>query len=85
MVIPIIVVIAIPIFFGIVYSPPFDIPEEINDEMILEEPSEFNDKVISEEPRTNFLYFLLMTIWIIFLLRILLQVKKGNFKVTQRY
>ena len=85
MVIPIIVVVAIPIFLGIVYAPPFDLPEEFNDEVISETPSEFNDEVISEEPNTNILYFLLMVIWIIFLLRILLQVKKGTFKATQRY
>ena len=95
MVIPIIVVVAIPIFFGIVYAPPFDLPEESNDEIISEpaefndevisEPAEFNDEVISEEPGVNILYFLLMIIWIIFLLRILLQVKKGTFKATQRY
>lgn len=85
MVLPIIVVIAIPLFFGIMYSPPFDLPEEFNDEMISEEPNEFNDDVISEEPDTSILNFMLMVIWIIVLLRILLQVKKGTFKATQRY
>ena len=85
MVIPLIVVVAIPIFFGIVYSPPFDLPEEFNDEMILDEPNEFNDEVISEEPALDILHFMLMIIWIIVLLRILLQVKKGTFKATQRY
>ena len=95
MVIPIIIVVAIPIFFGIVYAPPFDLPEESTDELISEpaefnddvisEPAEFNDDVISEEPNVNILYFMLMGIWLIFLLRILLQVKKGTFKATQRY
>ena len=85
MVIPIIVLIAIPLFLGIVYSPPFELPEEINDEIILEEPNEFNDEAISEGPSMDILYFMLMVIWAIFLLRILLQVKKGTFKVTQRY
>ena len=84
MVIPIIIVVAIPIFFGIVYAPPFDLPEESPDELI-SEPAEFNDDVISEEPNVNILYFMLMGIWLIFLLRILLQVKKGTFKATQRY
>jgi hypothetical protein len=95
MVIPIIIVVAIPIFFGIVYVPPFDLPAESTDELISEpaefnddvisEPAEFNDDVISEEPNVNILYFMLMGIWLIFLLRILLQVKKGTFKATQRY
>ena len=85
MVIPIIVLIAIPLFLGIVYVPPFDLPEEINDEIISEESNEFNDEVISEEPSMDILYFMLMVIWTIFLLRILLQIKKGTFKVTQRY
>lgn len=73
MVIPIIVVVAIPIFFGIVYAPPFDLPKE------------FNDEIISEEPNIDILHFMLMIVWIIFLLRILLQIKKGVFKATQRY
>ncbi|MFQ5476385.1 MAG: hypothetical protein ACE5DT_05065 [Nitrosopumilus sp.] len=84
MVIPLIIVVAIPIFFGIVYSPPFDLPEEFNDETI-SEPHEFNDEAIPEEPDMSILHFVLMVIWIIFLLRILLQVKKGTFKATQRY
>jgi len=82
MVIPIIIVIAIPLFFGIVYAPPFDLPEEFNDGTISDES---NDEVISEEPDMSILNFMLMVIWIIVLLRILLQVKKGTFKVTQRY
>jgi NADH:ubiquinone oxidoreductase subunit 5 (subunit L)/multisubunit Na+/H+ antiporter MnhA subunit len=84
MVIPIIILVAIPIFLGIVFVPPFDMPEEFNDEMILEEP-EFNDELISEEPDMNILYFLLTVIWTIILLRILLQIKKGTFKATNRY
>ena len=84
MVIPIIIVVAIPIFLGIVYSPPFDLPEEPNDEMI-SEPHEFDDKVMPEEPDMSILHFTLIVIWTIVLLRILLQVKKGTFKATQRY
>ncbi len=34
MVIPIIILITIPIFLGIVYVPPFEAVEEINDELI---------------------------------------------------
>ena len=84
MVIPIIIVVAIPIFLGIVYSPPFDLPEELDDE-IISEPNEFNDEVIPEEPDMSLLHFVLVMIWIFVLLRILLQVKKGTFKATQRY
>ncbi len=84
MVIPIIILVAIPIFFGIVFAPPFDYPEEFNDEKILEEP-EFNDEMISEEPNTDILYFVLIGIWAIILLRMLLQIKKGTFKATKRY
>jgi len=73
MVVPIIILVAIPVFLGIVYMPPFDQPEESEPE------------IISKEPDMSILYFMLMGIWIIFLLRILLQVKKGTFKATQRY
>jgi len=84
MVIPIIILVAIPIFLGIVFVPPFDQPEEFNDEIILE--PEFNDEIILvEEPGMNILYFLLLGIWTIILLRMLLQIKKGTFKVTKRY
>jgi len=73
MVIPIIILVAVPIFLGIVFVPPFDQPEE------------FKDEIISEEPDMNILYFLLIVIWIIILMRILLQIKKGTFKVTRKY
>ena len=73
MVIPIVIVVAIPIFLGIVYMPAFEQPEEVEPE------------VISEEPDMSILYFMLMGIWIIFLLRILIQLKRGTFKAMQRY
>ena len=47
MAIPIIVVVAVPIFFGLVYVSPFEPPEE--------EPA----KVLPEEPNLNILYFML--------------------------
>jgi len=83
MVIPIIILVAIPIFLGIVAVSPFDQVEEFNDEIISE--PEFNDELISEEPDMNILYFLLIGIWTIILLRRLLQIKKGTFKATKRY
>ena len=73
MAIPIIILVTIPIFLGIVVASPFDQPEESIDE------------VISEEPDDNILYFLLIVILAIVLTRILLQIKKGTFKATQRY
>jgi hypothetical protein len=73
MVIPIIILVAIPIFLGIVVVSPFDPPEEPKNE------------IISEEPNDNILYFVLTLIWIVVLTRILLQIIKGTFKVTQRY
>ena len=73
MVVPIIVLLGIPILLGIVYMPPYDLPVE-------EEPRE-----IPEEPDVSILYYILMGIWTLYLIKILLQVKKGTFKVTQRY
>ena len=73
MVVPIIVLLGIPILLGIVYMPPYDLPVE-------EEPKE-----IPEEPDVSILYYILMGIWTLYLIKILLQVKKGTFKVTQRY
>lgn len=73
MVIPIIVLVAIPIFLGIVYMPPFDQPVE-------EEPRE-----IPEEPDVSILYYILMGFWTLYLIKILLQVKRGTFNVRQRY
>lgn len=73
MVVPIIVLLGIPILLGIVYMPPYDLPVE-------EEPNE-----IPEEPDVSILYYILMGIWTLYLIKILLQVKKGTFKVTQRY
>ncbi len=72
MVVPIIVLLGIPILLGIVYMPPYDLP--------VEEVSE-----IPEEPDVSILYYILMGIWTLYLIKILLQVKKRTFKVTQRY
>ena len=73
MVIPIIILVAIPIFLGLVFVSPFDESEEIKKE------------VISKEPDTNIVYFLLMGIWTLLLIRILFKIKKGTFKATQKY
>ena len=73
MVIPIIILVAIPIFLGLVFISPFDESEEVKKE------------VISKEPDTNIVYFLLMGIWTLLLIRILFKIKKGTFKATQKY
>lgn len=73
MVVPIIVLLGIPILLGIVYMHPYDLP-------VKEEPSE-----IPDEPDVSILYYILMGIWTLYLIKILLQVKKGTFKVTQRH
>jgi hypothetical protein len=73
MVIPIIILVAIPIFLGLVFVSPFDQPEEVKEE------------VISKEPDTNIIYFLLIGIWTLLLIRILFKMKKGTFKATQKY
>lgn len=79
MVVPIIVLVAIPIFLGIVYMPPFDMPVEPE---IAEVPEAVE---VPEEPDTSVLYYILMGIWALYLIKILLQVKRRTFKVTQRY
>ena len=73
MVLPIILLVAIPLILGMAYVPPFDMPEEPSPE------------AISEEPDVSILYFILIGIWIFFLLRIVIRIKKGTFKITQRY
>ena len=73
MVLPILVLVTIPVFLGIVYMPPFDMPVE-------EEPKE-----IPDAPDVSILYYILMVIWTLYLIKILLQVKRKTFKVTQRY
>jgi hypothetical protein len=73
MALPIIFLITIPIILGIAYVHPFD---------QMEKPPQ---EVISEEPDANILYLILIWIWAFFLLRILIRVKRGTFKVTQRY
>ena len=73
MVIPIVFLVTIPIFLGIVTVSPFDLPEEPEEE------------IIPKEPNVNILYFFLMGVWLFFLIRILLQLKKGTFKATNKY
>ena len=68
---PIIAVIVIPMFFGLVYVSPFEFEEEVN--------------VISEEPNPNILYLILFVIWTIFLVRILIRIRKKQIRFAQKY
>ncbi|NOQ44757.1 MAG: hypothetical protein GQ471_03770 [Nitrosopumilus sp.] len=73
------IVIVIPIILGIVYVPPFDLPEEPIEEItVLDEPA-------SDIPDRDFIYFFLMIIWFFFLLRILFQIRKGTFTIKRKY
>lgn len=73
------IVIIIPIIMGIVFVPPFEMPEEPKEETkIPEEPA-------SDIPEQDFLYFFLMLIWLFFLIRILLQIRKGTFKLQRKF
>ena len=73
MVIPIIILVTIPVFLGIVYVTPFEQPEAIESE------------AIPEESDVRILYFILMGIWTLYLIKIIFQIKKGTFRTTQRY
>ncbi|MBI1663342.1 MAG: hypothetical protein IS860_07625 [Nitrosopumilus sp.] len=73
MVLPIIILVVITIFLGISYVAPFEPPSEI------EEPP------IPENSGATILYVLLIGIWVVFLLRIIILMKRGSYKITQRY
>ena len=73
MVLPIILLVVIPFILGMAYLTPFDLSEELPQE------------AIAEEPNVGILYFVLIGIWIFFLLRVLIQIKKGIFKITHGY
>ena len=73
MAIPMIIVVGVPIFFGLVYVSPFELPEN--------KPID----AIPEEPNLDIFYFMLFVIWIVFLVRILIQVKRRQFRFVQKY
>ncbi|KFM20337.1 hypothetical protein AAA799P11_00084 [Marine Group I thaumarchaeote SCGC AAA799-P11] len=73
MVLPIIILVVIPIFLGVSYVAPFD------------PPSEFEEPQIPESSGATVLYVLLMGIWVVFLLRIIILMRRGSYKITQRY
>ena len=71
MVFPLTMLIIIPVILAIVTYPIFEEPRE-------EEPIETITP--ESDSRTQLLFFTLVVIWLLFLLRILYLVKKGNFK-----
>lgn len=73
MVLPIVVLIVIPIFLGISFVAPFDQPED------------FEEPPMPQNSGATVLYVLLMGIWILFLLRIVILMRRGTYKITQRY
>ena len=73
-----VIVVIIPIFVGMVYVPPFELPEE---QPVIEIP----DEPSAEIPNLDILYFILMVIWLFFLIRILFQIKKGTFSLQRKF
>ncbi|NND86328.1 MAG: hypothetical protein HKM23_03145 [Nitrosopumilus sp.] len=69
---PIIIVVAVPIFLGLVYVSPVELSEE--------EPIN-----TVQEPNLDIFYFVLFAVWIAFLIRILIQVKRRQFRIAQKY
>ena len=74
MVLPIIILVAIPIFLGIVTVPTFDMPEP--------EPEE---PPMMEKPDITILYWILIGFWLFILIRMIAQIKRGTFRITQKY
>ena len=68
----------IPIIMGIVIAPTFDLPNESVEEISSQ------DNTTWDIPDRNFIYFFLMLIWLFFLIRILIQILKGTFKIQKK-
>jgi len=69
----------IPIIMGIVIAPTFDLPNESVEEISSQ------DNTTWDIPDRNFIYFFLMLIWLFFLIRILIQIRKGTFKIQKKF
>ena len=78
MVFQLVIVVIIPIFFGIVLVPPFEAPEKTEEVNIPREPS-------IDIPNRDILYFVLMLVWLFFLIRILFQIRKGTFTIQRKF
>jgi len=75
------VLVIIPIILVIVTGSPFE--ELIEDESIEEEPVE----ITPTEPQSGFgiLSFILFTIWLLIVIRILYKLKRGTFKIRTKF
>jgi len=64
---------------GIVIAPTFDLPKESIGEISSQ------DDTFLDIPDRNFIYFFMMLIWLFFLIRILIQIRNGTFKIQKRF
>ena len=76
MVLHIVGLVIIPIILALVSVSPFEMPVD-----------EENEDLALPEPDTNFsiLFFALIIIWLLLILRILYQVKRGTFKIQTKF
>jgi len=72
--------IILPIILSIVAISPFE-------ELIEEEPIEEPVEIIPTEPQSGFgiLSFILFTIWLLIVIRILYKLKRGTFKIRTKF
>ena len=75
------VLVIIPIILGIVTVSPFE--ELIEEEPIEEEPVE----IAPTEPQNGFgaFSFILFTIWLLIVIRVLYKLKRGTFKIRDKF
>jgi len=62
-----------------VIAPTFDPPKESVEEISIQDDTSW------DIPDRNFIYFFMMLIWLFFLIRILIQIRKGTFKIQKRF
>ena len=74
------VLVIIPIILGIVVVSPFE-------ELIEEEPIEESVEIAPTEPQSGFgfLSFMLFTIWLLIVIRVLYKLKRGTFKIRTKF
>ena len=75
------VLVILPIILGIVTVSPFE-------ELIKEEPIEEESvEIIPTEPQNGFgvFSFILFTIWLLVVIRILYKLKRGTFKIQDKF
>ena len=72
MIIPLSVIVIIPVLLGIFYVTPFEEPEVSQIQK-------------NDSPDMSIFYFMMIGIWLIFLMRILIHLKRGTFRTMPRY